>query len=902
MRLRLTKLASIIADIDLVASEVIESSPIAALTLDRISSRLQRRMALEEDFSPEEKAEAKKNHANQKPLADFSIAVFELKLLIDSIWDDQGKIKDDKIDSIAKREKVKELMTKYSNLLKAIPSIKNVIKIIAKADNEVNYTVPQLIANTEHGSSEKLLNVIYRAPQIFPFDLKRQQTDFDMFRSVLNNAHKALFRGKVGRKDIPEIFVLLNDIATGSTNVNAGIEDLPYKERQHHEQVRQNVHDYFIGNPPSPTPSNQHELQPHEWDRLIGPKKIPTAPAQNPANPKDEFNTKGKEWLAKAEEMIDPYISLFNLLGKIKQAGYYTGRGDKDPTRKIDQSEAMALGRKIIEYIDKMQDLLDKGVGKLYVRVGRELSSEKELYAFVQYDYLKKAKNLMKDVIRYGEFPVHSDALKNLYDAEKAVLKSIRNIKSSYNTIIQLEKTASKVRRNAADPVPADPASKPADAKPADAKPADQAKSKFKEQIDKAHMMDNVDPEMAKLITVSGDRRDDKVTVSSASWPATSLKPSQTTMVLDKALGMAIGMLKSGNIGGDLGAIVSSDGYIMDGHHRWAATILASGSNGKVNGFKANLKGPALLNVLNIISKGAFNVRSGNPGKGSISEFNPEKVKKAVQEAIVKGIGEGKFHTSPEEIKKILAKEFGSEEKGVDTISSNVKNMTLETPSWAPDRKQMPVIDPDNVSETSNMLNQGQVDIRPPYKHAGTNLDGLANALEAKGFFKEALEIDRLSDKMERDAEAPTEELIINDVLEDSQNQKIICDFIERSFKQEITKSFGEASDAGKQNKEFILDVPVKGISALIKKQLSKTRPADTEQVLDAAQVSLEKKDNLAMTPLENFIFKELLRRKFWDNAIQTSTEPDISLKSYTKANDIITIALKFKNFRVAVK
>jgi hypothetical protein len=179
-----------------------------------------------------------------------------------------------------------------------------------------------------------------------------------------------------------------------------------------------------------------------------------------------------------------------------------------------------------------------------------------------------------------------------------------------------------------------------------------------------------------------------------------------------------------------------------------------------------------------------------------------------------------------------------------------------------------------------------------------TNLDALANALETKGFLREALEIDRLSDKMERKAEAPPEELIINDVLET--HQKLICDFIEKSFKQEMTKSFGDASTASKQNKEFTLDVPVKGIATLIKKELAKKRPADTEQALATAQESLEKRDRLALQPLERFIFEELVRRKFWDNVIQIKTKPDINLKTYTKANDILILAFKFKGFTVS--
>ena len=46
--------------------------------------------------------------------------------------------------------------------------------------------------------------------------------------------------------------------------------------------------------------------------------------------------------------------------------------------------------------------------------------------------------------------------------------------------------------------------------------------------------------------------------------------PTQTNILLPKALGMAV----AGVEGGDLKAYASLDNEILDGHHRWAATTL----------------------------------------------------------------------------------------------------------------------------------------------------------------------------------------------------------------------------------------------------------------------------------------------------------------------------------------
>jgi hypothetical protein len=244
----------------------------------------------------------------------------------------------------------------------------------------------------------------------------------------------------------------------------------------------------------------------------------------------------------------------------------------------------------------------------------------------------------------------------------------------------------------------------------------------FKQQIDRAGKLDQVDPTVADLIVRSGladgNRSDDVVSVTRGSWPASSLKPSQTSMVLEKALGMALLMLKTGKVGGDLGALVSKDKHILDGHHRWAATILASGSKGKVGGYGANLNGADLLKVLNVISKGMFAVRGGKAGKGSLADFTPDKVRALLEDFVQNGIG-GPFPWSPESVQNTLEQAFGSVEAGVDQISKNASLVSKSVPSWAPDRKQMPVIEPEQVPAAANALNQGEVDWNNPHRKEG---------------------------------------------------------------------------------------------------------------------------------------------------------------------------------------
>ena len=68
-----------------------------------------------------------------------------------------------------------------------------------------------------------------------------------------------------------------------------------------------------------------------------------------------------------------------------------------------------------------------------------------------------------------------------------------------------------------------------------------------------------------------GDPDDDVLQIKmGGSFPAASGIPTQTNILLPKALGMAI----NGVAGGDIGAYASLNNQILDGHHRWAATML----------------------------------------------------------------------------------------------------------------------------------------------------------------------------------------------------------------------------------------------------------------------------------------------------------------------------------------
>lgn len=246
----------------------------------------------------------------------------------------------------------------------------------------------------------------------------------------------------------------------------------------------------------------------------------------------------------------------------------------------------------------------------------------------------------------------------------------------------------------------------------------------FSDQYDAAGLLSGVDPDLAQAISQSGlldgNPGDDKVKTSRKVLPAASLKPSQSTVVLSDTVGIALEMLhQGGGQGEDLGALVSSDGYIMDGHHRWAGAILARGRSATVKVWLADLPAVQLVRVLNLISKGTFGVTHGNSGKGSIRDLNPQKVRAQLQFFVEHGRQHKHFSPSAEDVQAILVRNFGSVEVGVETLSKRASLIPKDIPSWAPPREQMPVIRTVLAPEAAKVLNQGIVDWSAPYADAG---------------------------------------------------------------------------------------------------------------------------------------------------------------------------------------
>jgi hypothetical protein len=85
--------------------------------------------------------------------------------------------------------------------------------------------------------------------------------------------------------------------------------------------------------------------------------------------------------------------------------------------------------------------------------------------------------------------------------------------------------------------------------------------------------LDDKGEEFMKAGLKDGDPKDDKITVTKGgSLPAGDAIPTQSNILIHKALGMAMNP-KNQIAGGPLDAWAGTNGEILDGHHRWAATM-----------------------------------------------------------------------------------------------------------------------------------------------------------------------------------------------------------------------------------------------------------------------------------------------------------------------------------------
>lgn len=221
---------------------------------------------------------------------------------------------------------------------------------------------------------------------------------------------------------------------------------------------------------------------------------------------------------------------------------------------------------------------------------------------------------------------------------------------------------------------------------------------------------------------------DDVVGSSNASIAAASLKPSQSTMEGQKGVQFAFSaLLKTKPMpqgpGGDVGAIISKDNHIMDGHHRWIATLMVD-PTAEMTGPQVDFPASKLIPVLNLLTVGKFNRTAGNPGSGGFDQFTAENLKPHVLKIIQKGYwGE----SDPAKCKAAAAKFVGvgedtdDEELATKMADKMAKNIKSSGKNWqalppnAPDRVDMPVINADEVTSATDALKSGEVDVNPPY-------------------------------------------------------------------------------------------------------------------------------------------------------------------------------------------
>ena len=229
-------------------------------------------------------------------------------------------------------------------------------------------------------------------------------------------------------------------------------------------------------------------------------------------------------------------------------------------------------------------------------------------------------------------------------------------------------------------------------------------------EIDTDHFPNPLTQAMQKIFftkgKMDGDPKDDIVKVNKVTKPASSLLPSQNAIYLGKSLGMAVGGVK----GGDLGAIISKDNHILDGHHRWAATLLAEPS-AKIGGLQAELKIGDLVPVLRALGDAFGNERRGMPKGGDVNIYD------ATIDDAMDAIMNGKY-MHPKFYSRVKSEEWLESIGGQDVLAKRLADIQSKTPPvGAPPRHDMPVIDADKKQhiQTGALLKKGRLDVRAPY-------------------------------------------------------------------------------------------------------------------------------------------------------------------------------------------
>ena len=229
--------------------------------------------------------------------------------------------------------------------------------------------------------------------------------------------------------------------------------------------------------------------------------------------------------------------------------------------------------------------------------------------------------------------------------------------------------------------------------------------------------------EEAERLATKGDQdgnpNDDAVQASAGSMPVKDLKPSQSSM------NIAIAALRKvepfpGGPGGDLGAIITSDNHIMDGHHRWIATGMVD-PNASVGGVVVEFPAKQMIAALNMITV-SLGITTGKPGTGGFGQFNEAGIKAELAKALADGVWAG----SASEVQAALEEFTGETGDAVldaasKKMAENVAQLELSVPGGFPERPDMPVISAKkgHLDKAVALLRSGQVDLNPPYAEEG---------------------------------------------------------------------------------------------------------------------------------------------------------------------------------------
>jgi hypothetical protein len=238
-----------------------------------------------------------------------------------------------------------------------------------------------------------------------------------------------------------------------------------------------------------------------------------------------------------------------------------------------------------------------------------------------------------------------------------------------------------------------------------------------------------------KLANNPNPGKEDAAKGAEANVAANTLKASQTTMDFGKFIGMAIQMMGkmgdfSGGAGGNLGAIISSDSHIMDGHHRWAATCMVD-PTANVGGIFVNLPGEKLVGVLNVWT--VANGGKGKPSDTALSSLTGDKVAEKFKEMASKG---GGFLPSPEEIlEKFKANGFDSMDAAAAHVKKNWDNTakSRKIEGWMPAKIDMPAIEPNQLGKVKADIEAGKLDLNPPYQSGVKDGEKGADVKESVG-------------------------------------------------------------------------------------------------------------------------------------------------------------------------